>query len=518
MENTNSKKKMSSTKRKKNRVRKAFRIVGEILVGIQILATLVFIGFTWRLGVLPAKYVAGFAALLLVFAALLLTMQIVTRGKAIVSKIVSILMSAVLIFGSVYMYQTHDAIEDISGDTLGKQVHSVLVVVRKDDPAEKVWDTKDYVYGVQSIEDDSEMAEAMKKVNADAGKEVLTKEFDTLNDQVAGLLSETVDAIVYDESFSGIIEEVNEGYNSKVKVIAQYSIESKNDNMTQGNSPNVNVKEEPFSMFISGIDVYGPISSKSRSDVNIIATVNPETRQILLTNTPRDFYVTIPGVSGEKKDKLTHAGIYGVDKSIAALEELYEIEIPFYTRVNFTSLITMVDLMGGIDVESEFAFTTSGAGGEIMDVKKGTNHFNGDQALSFARERYNVPGGDNQRGKDQMAVIQAMFKKMITPEMLVKAPKMISEVSNSVETNMSMEQIQRLIQSQIDNGGEWTIKSVAAEGTGDQAHCYSAPGTALYVTVPNETSVANIKVLMDKVENDEMLPSDTPNETGEAVE
>ena len=98
-----------------------------------------------------------------------------------------------------------------------------------------------------------------------------------------------------------------------------------------------------------------------------------------------------------------------------------------------------------------------------MDVKKGINHFNGAQALSFARERYNVPGGDNQRGKDQMAVIQAMFKKMITPEMLVKAPKMISEVSNSVETNMSMEQIQRLIQSQIDNGGEWTIKSVAAE-------------------------------------------------------
>ena len=130
-------------------------------------------------------------------------------------------MSAVLIFGSVYMYQTHDAIEDISGDTLGKQVHSVLVVVRKDDDAEKVWDTKDYVYGVQSIEEDSEMAEAMKKVNADAGKEVLTKEFDTLNDQVAGLLSETVDAIVYDESFSGIIEEVNENYNSKVKVIAR---------------------------------------------------------------------------------------------------------------------------------------------------------------------------------------------------------------------------------------------------------------------------------------------------------
>ena len=147
-------------------------------------------------------------------------------------------------------------------------------------------------------------------------------------------------------------------------------------------------------------DVYGPISSKSRSDVNIIATVNPNTKQILLTNTPRDYYVPIPGISGEGKDKLTHAGIYGVEKSMATLGQLYGIEIPFYARVNFTSLITMVDLMGGIDVDSEVAFTTDGAGGAIISVQKGMNHFNGEQALAFARERYSLEGGDNQRGKD----------------------------------------------------------------------------------------------------------------------
>lgn len=520
MENTNGKKKMS---RKKKRIRKAFRIAGEILVSIQILATLVFIGCTWRLGMIPAKYVMGFAGLLLVFAALLFTMQIVTRGKAIVSKIVSVLMSAVLIFGSVYMYQTYDAIKDISNDGIGQQIHSVLVVVRKDDTAEKVEDTKDYVYGVQSIKDNYEIAEAMKKVNADTGNQVLTKEFNTLQDQVAGLFSKTVGAIVYDEKFNGIIEEVNEDYNSKVKVIAQYSIEDKSDNLTQGVSPDINVKEEPFNMFISGIDVYGPVSSMSRSDVNIIATINPETKQILLTNTPRDFYVKIPEVSGDKKDKLTHAGIYGVEASMATLEQLYDIEIPFYTRLNFTSLITIVDLMGGVDVDSEFAFTTSGLGGPVMDVKEGLNHFDGEEALSFARERYNVPGGDNQRGKDQMAVIQAMFKKMITPEMLVKAPSMISEVSDSIETNMSMEQIQRLIQSQINNGGEWTIKSVAAEGQGDSAYCYSAPGVALSVITPNETSVANVKQMMNTVVNGEMLSDDSlsddiSNESGETVE
>ena len=259
--------------------------------------------------------------------------------------------------------------------------------------------------------------------------------------------------------------------------------------------------KDTFSIYISGIDVFGPVATKSRSDVNIIATINPKTKQILLTNTPRDYYVQIPEVSGEGKDKLTHAGIYGVDKSMATLGELYGIDIPFYARVNFTSLITMVDSMGGIDVDSEYACTTYAG-----EVQKGINHFDGEQALAFARERYSLEGGDNQRGKNQMAVIQAMFKKMITPEMLMKAPTMISEISDSVETNMSMDQIQKLIQSQLSSGGSWTIKSVAAEGTGDSQYCYSMPGTALYVMQPNMESVENIKALMQSVQNGEKLP------------
>ena len=247
------------------------------------------------------------------------------------------------------------------------------------------------------------------------------------------------------------------------------------------------------------------MSTKSRSDVNIIATVNPTTKQILLTNTPRDYYVVIPGVSGSTKDKLTHAGIYGVESSMATLENLYDIDIPFYARVNFTSLITLVDAMGGVDVNSEFAFTTSGEGGAVMNVQKGLNHFDGKQALAFSRERYNLAGGDNQRGKNQMAVIQAMIKKMLTPEMLLKAPDLISQVSDSVETNMAMDQIQELIQTQLNTGGDWNVKTIAAEGTGESNYCYSMPGTALYVMEPDQASVDNIKNEMQAVVNGEIL-------------
>ena len=507
MENTKRGTKTTSAKKKSRRINRAFRTVGKFLVGIQILLTLVFLAFIWRLGMIPTKYVAGLAAILLIFAGLLFTLQVVTRGKAIVSKLISILMSAVLVFGSVYLFRTHNAVQDISGDSLGKQVDSMLVAVRSNDPAEKVKDTADYIYGLQHAEDGSDVDKAMEKVNQEIGAEVMTAEYKTLSEQAGALLDGNVQAIVYNEGFSGLLDEVYDNLQGQVKIIAQYSIESEGDTDTviQGKAAEVNVKNETFNFYISGIDVYGPVSTKSRSDVNILATVNPGTKQILLTNTPRDYYVEIPGISQGSKDKLTHAGIYGVDKSMATLEQLYDVEIPFYARVNFTSLITLVDAMGGVDVESEYAFTTNGDGGAVMSVQQGLNHFNGKQALAFSRERYSLAGGDNQRGKNQMAVIKAMFEKMISPEMLIKAPDLISQVSDSVETNMSMEQIQNLIQSQLNSGGGWTIKTMAAEGTGDSQYCYSMPTTALYVMQPNQESVDSIKAQIKAVENGEML-------------
>lgn len=507
MEYTNQGKKMSPAKRRKNRIQKAFKTVGEMLVGIQILATLVFLLFTWRLGMIPVKYLAVGAGILLMFALILLIIQVVSRGKAIISKVVSLCMTGVLLFGSMYLYRTHSAVFDIFGDSSSVQVDSMIVVVRADDTAQSVADTAGYLYGIQSGENNG-MAETLAHVNEETGTQVQTSSYDSLNAEAGALLDGSVQAIIYNEGYGGMLGEVYPEYDSKVRVIGQYSIE--NDSAAvkeiQGKAAQVNVQNETFSVYISGIDVYGPISTNSRSDVNIIATVNPQTKQVLLTSTPRDYYVTIPDISGDQRDKLTHAGIYGVDRSMATLANLYGIDIPFYVRVNFTSLIQIVDMMGGVDVYSEYAFTTSGNGGPVMDVQQGVNHFDGQQALSFARERYNVPGGDNQRGKDQMAVIEAMIQKMMSPEMLIQAPSLIGSVSDSIDTNVSMDQIQKLVQDQLNNGGSWTIKSVAAEGSGDNNYCYSMPGSLLYVMNPDQASVDNIKSLMQMVQNGEQLP------------
>lgn len=265
----------------------------------------------------------------------------------------------------------------------------------------------------------------------------------------------------------------------------------------------IDVTTQPFNVYISGIDVYGEITTESRSDVNLIATVNPKTHKILLTTTPRDYYVLIPGVSNGMRDKLTHAGVYGIDTSIATLEYLYNIEIPFYARVNFTSVIDIVDAMGGIDVESEVAFTTSKAAGTVVDIQEGMNHLNGKEALAFVRERKAFPDGDHQRGKNQQALMSALIKKAVSPMILIQANEMIDGVVGNAETNMSEAQMKALIEMQLNDLKGWEIETVAASGddSGKQ-YCYSYSGGPLYVCVPDETVVESIRNKMQEYLSD----------------
>ena len=315
-----------------------------------------------------------------------------------------------------------------------------------------------------------EVRETVDVINEELGSEIATTEYQTVEAQAAALHNGDVQAIIYNEAYTGILEEAFENFSENVKIIYTHEIKSKVENK----AAEIKVEDESFAVSISGLDVYGAIETNSRSDVNIIAVVNPTTHQILLVTTPRDYYVEIPGISGGAKDKLTHAGIYGVDASMATLGALYDTEIDFYARVNFTSLITMIDALGGVDVNSEQAFTTSYDSGLVMDVAQGLNHFNGQQALAFLQERQNVDGGDFQRGKNQQAVITAMIKKAISPAILMGANGILESVSGNVDTNMSHEQIQEFIKSQLASPAAWNIKSMAAEGTGDQQYCYSS--------------------------------------------
>ena len=475
------------------------RTVGLVLSGIQVAATMIFMIVLGILDMLPTAYFAILGVLLLAFCGIILASQVFSSKKGIIGKVLCIFITILLLVGSYFMYKTNLALSKVTGGDY--KLDKVVVAVMADDPAESLSDAKDYTFGVQYQMNGDQIQQTIDAMNKELGTNVAVAEYSSLAEQAQALHDGAVNAIVYNEGYTGILEEAFEGYSSNTKVIYSYNIKSKVENK----SKDIEVKNDCFSVYISGIDVYGAIETNSRSDVNIIAEVNPTTHQILLITTPRDYYVEIPGISGGQKDKLTHAGIYGVDASMATLNQLYGINLDFYARVNFTSLIDIVDALGGVDVDSEYAFTTSEDSGLVMDVVQGTNHFNGQQALAFSRERQNVPGGDNQRGKDQQAVITAMIKKMVSPAILTGANGIITSVSGNVDTNMSMDQIQELIKTQLAESPSWSIKSLAAEGTGDEQMCYSYSGSTLYVMQPNQESVDGIKAAIQALQNGETL-------------
>ena len=474
--------------------------IGVVLGVIQAVASVVFMIALFVLDMLPVKYLAIIAGLLLIALLIVFTSQLLSKKKGIAGKIFSVLMSVILAVESFYIFKANGTVSEISGS--GTKVDKVVVAVLADDPAESIQDAKDYSFGVQYALKGEEIQETVGAINEELGSAIAETEYRSVQEQATALHNGDVQAIIYNEAYNGILSEEFGDFGNSIKVIYSHSIETKVENNA---AEQVEVKDDTFTVYISGIDVYGAIETNSRSDVNIMAVVNPTSHQILLVTTPRDYYVEIPGISGGELDKLTHAGIYGVDASMATLGQLYDTTIDFYARVNFTSLVEMVDALGGVDVYSEQAFTTSEDTGLVMNVVQGENHFNGQQALAFSRERMNVDGGDFQRGKNQQAVITAMIKKAVSPAILVGANGILNSVSGNVDTNMSQDQIQTLIKTQLSDGGAWNIKSVAAEGTGDQQYCFSSPGSLLYVTQPDPNSVASIKAMIDSVENGEVF-------------
>ncbi len=486
-------------KKKNKKIKRKF---GLTLCVIQGLATLIFIIGLFVLNLLPIKYVIPIIILLVLLWILPFLNQLLCKKKMLSGKILSISMTLVLTLGAFYVIKTHGMVNSISGGD--KKVDKMVVAVLVDDPAEKLKDAAEYDFGVQYALKGNDVKDTIEEINSKLKKKISVVECHNLNEQARALHDGEVQAIIYNDAYTSVLEESFEGFSKSIKIIYSHEIVSKLDNMLS-KKDEMKVSKNPFTVYLSGIDVEGAIETTGRSDVNILAVVNPKTYQILLITTPRDYYVELPGISMGMNDKLTHAGIYGVAASMAALSQLYDTPVDFYARVNFTSLPQIVDALGGIDVNSEYEFETHPDSGQIMYVKEGMNHFDGAQALVFSRERQNIPGGDYQRGKNQQAVITAMIKRAVSPAILAGASEIIDSVSANVDTNMSSKQIQSLIKSQISSPHAWNIKSMAATGEGMEADCFSVPGLYPFVCVPDDMSVQEIKDAIDQVINGETL-------------
>lgn len=470
---------------------------GAVCIVIQTIASIALMIVLNLLGMIPLKYLILVAVLLFFFWCITLNSQVARRKKGTFGKVFSLLLTFCLFIGSYYVAEANDMISRITGGNY--KVDKMIVAVRADDPAETLEDAADYTFGVQFSKGSDNMQDAVSDIQKQIGSEIQTTECDSVQTQAQQLLDGKVDAIIYNGAYTSLMEENVTDFSKKIKILYTFDIRVQLDFGNSGATDD-SITKEPFTIYISGIDTYGEVSETSRSDVNLIAVVNPKTYQILLVTTPRDYYVPIPGISGGQKDKLTHAGIYGIDASMRTLGQLYETDINYYARLNFTSLIDIVDTLGGVDVYSELAFQTGKESGCIVDVQEGWNHLNGEQALAFSRERHALADGDNQRGKNQQAVLTAMLRKCLSPTMLLKAGTIMNQVSSEVETNLSQAQINSLIKYQLNKNATWTIQSVAATGTNDKGYCYSSGDKLLFIMDPDEDVVQKIIDLANVVE------------------
>ena len=367
--------------------------------------------------------------------------------------------------------------------------YSMSIAVLADSPIDNISQVTS-VMGPTGTDKDN-IQQLMNDLKASQKKELSVEESSSYLAAYKNLLAGDTKAIILNSVFENIIESEYPDYASKIKKI--YTKE-----LTKTVETPKNVKGDSFNVYISGIDTYGPISSVSRSDVNIIMTVNRETKKILLTTTPRDSYVPIADGGNNQKDKLTHAGIYGVDASIHTLENLYGIDLNYYARLNFTSFLKLIDLLGGVDVYNDQEFNAHTNNGKNYPV--GTLHLDSKDALGFVRERYSLADGDRDRGRNQQKVIVAILQKLTSTEALKNYDSIIKGLQDSVQTNMPLETMINLVNAQLESGGIYKINSQDLKGTGRMdLPSYAMPDSNLYMMEISDSSLESVKAAINDV-------------------
>lgn len=494
-------------------MKKAFsgRLPGLSITILLTVALTLFMAILIKTKMLPSKLLllAGVLFLLFVVCVCLLTWDMRKTGRMVTGSVLTMALLIVLMIGTPYLTKAVSTLNKLTG--VNVEVADVGVYVKNESPIQDLSGLNGKTVGILGILDRDNTDKALQEMRNQAGT-LDTTEYIGLSELADGLMEEEVDAILLNNAFLDLLTET-EGYEDildKIHEIHTQQTETVIEKVEDETKDKWNIldlfggeeeeerQDRVFTMYISGIDNRGGLIAKSRSDVNILATVNVDTRQVLLVSTPRDYYVPLP-ISNGQCDKLTHAGIYGVDVSIGTLEMLYGIDIDYYFRVNFSGFEKIIDALGGVTVNSDYDFSADG-----YYFQKGENHVNGSQALAFARERKSFKEGDRQRGRNQMAVIKAVINKAMSPAILSGYADIMESVAGSFETSMPYDLIAELVRDMLEKGGSWNIVSYSVNGSGDSRRPYSM-STNAYVMIPDQETVDTAIEKINQVMNGEVV-------------
>lgn len=481
----NSKKVIKKSNKKKNDL--FFKIVSVLLI----ISFVVSVGFIIYFELLPIQYLS----MLIIFGGLIvfglfkiLNNKRLKKAIKVIFSIPSILLNLILIMVCLYSVGTLSFFNKIF-DT-GIRTDSYSLYVLKDSEYEKVNDLSDKTIGVIEDENKDKVIDKLSnKIEFDM------VEYKDVNEALDDLENNEIDSVVALDSNIDLLQEDTDEYDN-IKKIYSFNI----TNYIKTIKSNKNVAKDNFVFYISGVDTNGKVESKARSDVNILVAVNPSKNKILMVNTPRDYYVKLH--SKKSMDKLTHAGVYGIEESVSTLEDLYDIKVDYYARVNFTTFVNIVEKLGGITVDVPVSFceqTSSRTSSNKICLRKGEQELNGEQALALSRTRHTIAGGDRGRIENQMLVLKAIIDKAMSPSIIVKYNSLLGSVSDSVITNIDQKSVTKLVKKQIKSNDAWEIKTYSVDGSDASNTTYSTGSARVYVMNPKEETVMEAKKKLDDI-------------------
>lgn len=467
------KKNKKSNKNKSNGFRKYLAISLGVI-------SIIVLWLVYFINVLPMEYFIVLCFLLLIIDVIVIAL-LLSFGtiKNILGGFFSLLLIVTMIVGINYELNTLDFFKQFGFNEYKTENYGIYVL--KSSNYENIVDLENKSIGHLDLKKYAGLNKMVDKITKKI--EFKSKTYDDIHSIVSDLIGEKIEGIILEEAQVEILKEENYNEYELLKSIYSDVIELS----IKKNKSNIDITKDSYNIYISGIDTYGNITNVSRSDVNILATVNPVKKEILLTNIPRDYYVKLH--SFNEYDKLTHAGIYGIDESISTIEDLLDTKINYYVKVNFTSLIDIVDALDGIVVNSNYSFTTV----DGYSFKKGNNYLDGKEALSFARERKAFKEGDRIRGENQQLILTSIINKATSTKIITNYTEILKAVKGKFITNIKDEEITKLIKMQFSDGKAWNIKSISVNGVDSYDYVYSYKKNKLYVMRPIQETVDNAK-------------------------
>ena len=413
----------------------------------------------------------------------------------------ALLSSALCIVGYHYSQSVISFVENITGKRVETETYSVYVL--KDSGYKELDYLKRQSFGYLST--NPHHAETEGQLQKVVPHKV--EDFDSIGEMVSALYSSNVSALVMNNSYLEMLADTNVDFEEKTRVVYSFEVRSE-----VADVPNeVDIKTEPFVMLISGSDSRNGLQEVARSDVNMLAVVNPKEHKILLVSVPRDYYVQLHGTTGTK-DKLTHAGVYGIEMSRTTIEDLFGININYTTKVSFGTVVSVVDALGGIEINSDQEFTAFTD--KKCHIKQGVQTLDSSCALAYARERYAYETGDRHRVQNQQDVTEAILEKIGDPHYLAKYPKILKAAEGSFETSMSYDMITDFAKTQLASLHSWEIEKISVDGTGAMLPTYSMGAQNLYVMIPDQSTVDAAKA---KIQEYLTVHEDEPVDSGVEV-